>query len=96
MSTPAPPDPDVGPGSRSDPEALHQQQRLAFRVHAAVFAAAMVLIFTVNLLVNLAAGTTGWSAWWSIWALIGWSAGLAVHGFVVWLARPGGPAIGGS
>ena len=56
----------------------------AFRIHAAVFAATMVLIFLVNLLTNLAAGIAGeWSAWWSAWALIGWGMGLAVHGLVV-------------
>lgn len=56
----------------------------AFRIHAAVFAATMVMIFLVNLLTNLAAGISGeWSAWWSAWALMGWGMGLAVHGLVV-------------
>ncbi|MGI9615710.1 MAG: 2TM domain-containing protein [Acidimicrobiales bacterium] len=67
----------------------YPQQVRAFQVHASVFAASIVLIFAVNLFVNLAAGIAGqWSAWWSVWALIGWGLGIAVHGFVVWLARP--------
>lgn len=65
-------------------------QLRVFRAHAAVFAASMVLIFAVNLATNLAAGIAGqWGAWWSVWALIGWSSGVAVHGLVVRLARPG-------
>ena len=61
----------------------------AFYVHAAVFAAGMTVIFAVNLLTNLSAGIAGeWSAWWSVWALIGWGAGIAVHGLVVRLNRP--------
>ncbi len=67
----------------------YRHQVRAFQAHAGVFAATMVLIFGVNLFVNLSAGIAGqWSAWWSIWALIGWSFGIAVHGLVVFLARP--------
>lgn len=62
-----------------------------FRVHAAVFAAGMVVILGVNLFTNMAAGITGeWSAWWSGWALLGWGLGIAVHGLVVRQSRPGG------
>ena len=68
---------------------MYAQQRRAFRIHAAVFAAGMIVIFAVNLLTNLAAGIADqWSAWWSLWALIGWGLAIAVHGFVVWLSRP--------
>jgi hypothetical protein len=64
-------------------------QLRAFYVHAAVFAASMTVIFAVNLLTNLSAGVAGeWSAWWSLWALLGWGAGIAVHGLVVRLNRP--------
>lgn len=60
-----------------------------FQAHAAVAAGTLVLILAVNLLTSLSAGTAGdISAWWSLWAILGWSAGLGVHGFVVWLARP--------
>ncbi len=63
----------------------------AFQVHASVFTAGMVVIFLVNLFTNKAAGISGgeWSAWWSAWALIGWGLGVAVHGLVVRLSRPG-------
>ncbi len=58
-----------------------------------VFIVGMVVMFGVNLVTNLAAGIAeSWSAWWSPWALIGWSAGLAIHGLVVWLNRPMLPA----
>lgn len=67
----------------------YPHQVRAFQAHAGVFAATMVLIFAVNLAVNLAAGIAGqFSAWWSVWALIGWSMGIAVHGLVVFLAKP--------
>lgn len=67
------------------------EQLQAFRIHAAVFAASMVVIILVNLFINLAAGIAGeWSAWWSGWALLGWGLGLAIHGLVVRLARPTG------
>ena len=46
-------------------------------------------MLAVNLLTNLSAGIAGdIDSWWSLWAILGWSAGLMVHGFVVWLARP--------
>lgn len=65
------------------------QQLRVFYVHAAVFAGSMAINIAVNLWVNLAAGIADdWSAWWSIWALIGWGAGIAVHGLVVRLNRP--------
>ena len=74
--------------AHTPPTGDKMQQLRAFQIHAAVFAAGMVVIFLVNLFVNLAAGTTGqWSAWWSGWALIGWGLGVAVHGLVVWLSR---------
>lgn len=67
----------------------HDEQREAFRIHAAVFVAGMAVIILVNLLTNLAAGIAGeWWAWWSGWALLGWGLGLAIHGLVVRLARP--------
>ena len=73
--------------------ARHVEQTQAFHAHAAVFALSMTAIFAVNLLTNLAAGTASdWPAWWSAYALIGWSLGLGIHGFVVWLATPGAPA----
>ena len=65
------------------------QQLRVFYVHAAVFAGSMTINLAVNLFVNLQAGIADeWSAWWSIWALIGWGAGIAVHGLVVRLNRP--------
>lgn len=79
---------------RHTDEALEAAQRYveqlkAFYVHAGVFVAGMAVIFVVNLLTNLSAGIAGeWSAWWSLWALAGWSAGIAVHGLVVFLNRP--------
>ncbi len=70
-------------------EHLYDEQRRAFQAHAAVFVAGMVVMFAVNLATNVSAGIAGnWSAWWSVWALIGWSLGIAVHGFVVWLNQP--------
>lgn len=67
----------------------YPHQVRAFQAHAGVFAVTMVLIFAVNLFINLSAGIAGqWSAWWSVWALIGWSFGIAVHGLVVFLAKP--------
>ena len=73
----------------NDAGELHAQQRLAFKLHARVFAASMVLIFVVNLVLNAAAGLLGeWSAWWSGWALLGWGLGVAVHGLVVRMAWP--------
>ncbi len=56
------------------------EQLRVFRIHAAVFAAGMILVFGVNLVTNLASGIAGhWWAWWSAWALIGWGIGVAVH-----------------
>lgn len=61
-----------------------REQVGAFQVHAAVFAAGMAVIFSVNLLTNLTAGIADhWWAWWSAWALIGWGTGLATHGLVL-------------
>ena len=72
----------------NDAAELHLQQRLAYQLHARVFAASMVLIFAVNLALNAAAGLLGeWSAWWSGWALLGWGLGVSVHGIVVRMAR---------
>ena len=74
---------------REEAARRYVEQLRAFYVHAAVFAATMVVIFAVNLLTNLSAGIAGdWSAWWSLYALAGWGAGIAVHGFVVRLNRP--------
>lgn len=73
----------------ADDVARHGQGVRVFQAHAAVAAGSIALMLAVNLLTNLSAGTAGEiSAWWSLWAVIGWSAGLGVHGFVVWLARP--------
>lgn len=97
MSTPSnthpPATPVTSDDERREEAREYTQQLRAFQIHAAVFAAGMVVIFLVNLLTNIAAGITGqWSAWWSGWALIGWSLGIAVHGLVVWLQRPGRPS----
>lgn len=63
----------------------------AFYIHASVFAGSMVIIVVVNVATNLAAGIAGeWWAWWSIWVLVGWGLGLAIHGLVVRMSRPGG------
>lgn len=91
--------PDNAPHEPADERT--EQQRLeaarryvaqlhAFYVHASVFAVGMVIIFLVNLATNAAAGIAGeWRAWWSAWAFIGWGIGIAVHGLVVRLNRPG-------
>lgn len=82
------------PEHATDEERVRAAQRYveqlrAFVVHACMFAIGMAIIFTVNLLTNLSAGIAGeWSSWWSLWALLGWSAGIAVHGLVVRLNRP--------
>ena len=69
--------------------ARYRQGVRVFQAHAAVAAGSIALMLAVNLLTNLSAGTADdISAWWSLWAILGWSAGLGVHGFVVWLARP--------
>lgn len=68
---------------------LYVQQLKAFNVHASVFAAGMAVIFVVNLATNLSAGIAReWSSWWSVWAFLGWGAGIAVHGLVVYVNRP--------
>lgn len=73
----------------ADDLARYRQGVRVFQAHAAVAAGSIALMLAVNLLTNLSAGIAGeTSAWWSLWALIGWSAGLGVHGLVVWLARP--------
>jgi hypothetical protein len=72
-----------------DAARLYAQQVAAFRVHAVVFAASMILIFGVNLATNLAAGIAGqWQAWWSAIALLGWGLGVTIHGLVVRMSRP--------
>jgi len=49
----------------------------------------MLVVVAVNLLTNLSAGIVGdWTAWWSLWALLGWGAGIGLHGLVVWMNRP--------
>ena len=88
-STPPPGQIDQAADERQEAARRYVEQLRAFYVHAAVFAASMTVIFAVNLLTNLSAGIAGeWSAWWSLWALIGWGAGIAVHGLVVRLNRP--------
>ena len=83
---------------KTQPRQYPEQVRV-LQAHAGVFLVGMAVIFGVNLLTNLAAGIAGsLSAWWSLWALIGWSAGVAIHGLVVWLNRPtpsAGAAVGG-
>ena len=91
MSNPTPPSSQIDQAADERQEAARRyvEQLRAFNVHAAVFAASMTVIFAVNLLTNLSAGIASeWSAWWSVWALIGWGAGIAVHGLVVRLNRP--------
>lgn len=91
MTTPAetPKHADDETSDREEAARRYVQQLRVFYVHAAVFAGSMAIILAVNLFVNLSAGIAGeWSAWWSLWALIGWGAGIAVHGLVVRLNRP--------
>lgn len=67
----------------------YAEQRAALIVHSYVAVAGLAVIVLVNALTNAAAGRfTEWSAWWCVWAVLGWTSGLAVHGFVVWLNRP--------
>lgn len=74
---------------RAEAARRYVEQLRAFYVHAGVFAASMLGIFTVNLLTNLSAGIAGeWTAWWSAWAFLGWGLGIAIHGIVVRLNRP--------
>lgn len=71
----------------TDPE--YRKQVQAFCVHAVIAAGTLVFILAVNLMTNLSAGIADeFSAWWSLWAVLGWSAGIGVHGLVVWLNRP--------
>ncbi|MEZ5376818.1 MAG: 2TM domain-containing protein [Acidimicrobiales bacterium] len=80
---------DQATDEREEAARRYVQQLRVFYVHTAVFAGSMAVNLAVNLLVNLSAGTASeWSAWWSLWALIGWGAGIAVHGLVVRLHRP--------
>ncbi len=80
---------DHAVGEREQAARRYVEQLRAFYVHAGVFAAGMLVMFTVNLLTNLSAGIAGeWTAWWSAWALLGWGVGIAVHGLVVRLNRP--------
>ncbi len=91
MSTPPDASSELDPATdeREDAARRYVEQLRAFYVHAGVFAAGMLVIFTVNLLTNLSAGVAGdWTAWWSAWALLGWGLGIAVHGLVVRLNRP--------
>ena len=78
------------PDEREQAARQYVEQLRAFYAHASVFVLSMAIMFMVNLLVNLSAGVADeWSAWWSAWAFVGWSAGIAVHGLVVRLNRPG-------
>jgi len=80
---------DRAADERQEAARRYVHQLRVFYVHAAVFAGSMAINLAVNLLVNLSAGIAGeWSAWWSLWALLGWGAGIAVHGLVVRLNRP--------
>lgn len=80
-------------GERGRVMPQYAEQVRAFEGHAGGFVVGMAVMFGVNLVTNLMAGIAGsWSAWWSLWALIGWSAGVAIHGLVVWLNRPVPPA----
>ncbi|MEM9201839.1 MAG: 2TM domain-containing protein [Actinomycetota bacterium] len=74
--------------------AEYRRQVQAFHVHAVIAAGTLVFILGVNLMTNLSAGIAGeFTAWWSLWAVLGWSAGIGVHGLVVWLNRPTEPPI---
>jgi hypothetical protein len=87
--TDAPSQIDQPADEREEAARRYVQQLRVFYVHAAVFAGSMAINIAVNLFINLQAGIADeWSAWWSIWALIGWGAGIAVHGLVVRLNRP--------
>lgn len=87
--TEAPSDIDPAGDEREEAARRYVQQLRVFYVHAAVFVGSMTVNVAVNLLVNLSAGIAGdWSAWWSLWALLGWGAGIAVHGLVVRINRP--------
>ena len=91
MTTPtqAPSHHDEAPDERDEAARRYADQLRAFYGHVGGFATGMFIMFAVNLVTNISAGTAGeWNAWWSVWALLGWSIGIAVHGFVVWLNRP--------
>ena len=91
MSSPSRSSSELDPATDEREEAAKRyiEQLRAFYVHAGVFVAGMLVMFTVNLLTNLSAGIAGeWTAWWSAWALLGWGVGIAVHGLVVRLNRP--------
>ena len=91
MTTPTEAPSQIGHAADDREQAARRsvEQLRVFYVHATVFAAGMTVIFAVNVLTNLSAGVAGeWSAWWSVWPLIGWGAGIAVHGLVVRLNRP--------
>jgi hypothetical protein len=91
MTTPTEAASDIGHAANERKEAARRyaDQLRAFHGHVGGFATGMFIMFAVNLVTNISAGTAGdWNAWWSVWALLGWSIGIAVHGFVVWLNRP--------
>lgn len=91
MPTPteAPSHRDDAPDERYEAAGRYADQLRAFYGHVGGFATGMFIMFAVNLVTNISAGTAGeWNAWWSVWALVGWSIGIAVHGFVIWLNRP--------
>ncbi len=91
MPTPteAPSRHDEAPDERDEAARRYADQRRAFHGHVGGFATGMFIMFAVNLDTNISAGTADeWDAWWSVWALLGWSIGIAVHGFVLWLNRP--------
>ncbi|MFK8026379.1 MAG: 2TM domain-containing protein [Ilumatobacter sp.] len=80
---------DQAADERQEAARRYADQRRAFHGHAGGFATGMFIMFAVNLFTNISAGTADeWHAWWSVWALLGWSIGIAVHGFVLWLNRP--------
>ncbi|MEM9033009.1 MAG: 2TM domain-containing protein [Actinomycetota bacterium] len=80
---------DHAAGEHEEAARRYADQLRAFHGHVGGFATGMFIMLAVNLVTNISAGTAGeWNAWWSVWALLGWSIGVAVHGFVVWLNRP--------
>lgn len=86
---PTPRQDDTTEDRRVEDAHLYVRQLKVFYVHASVFAGSMIVNFLVNLAVSLSAGIADeWRAWWSLWALIGWGAGITVHGLVVRLNRP--------
>lgn len=86
---PTPRQNEINEDQRVEAARLYVRQLKVFYVHASVFAGSMIINLLVNLLVNLSAGIADeWQAWWSLWALIGWGAGITVHGLVVRVNRP--------